>query len=145
MKKSLNTAAFFDTSVLVPALYQGHSHHHKARVFLTEYIGSGLTITISPQNVLEISTVLGGRYRVSSSEVAKLLDKFLDDPLVCVVYPNPGVVNRFLDLLRGEVGGSYYIDVFLAATALEYSLDTIVTNDRDFGKIKGIRVYNPFV
>lgn len=143
MKKILPAAALFDSSILVPFFDDKHVHYKEALEFFSDFTSQGLTINISSQNVLEVTMVLGRKYKTNAEIVAEALNKFLDDPLVHMVYPNPAVVDRFLKILK-DGGGSYYPDIFLAATALEYGFDTIVTNDRDFGKIKGIKVYNPF-
>ena len=102
MTKTLNTAAFFDSSVLVPLLYSRHTHHQKAEEFVFDYLKQKLVINISSQNILEISLTLNRAYKVALNNVSRLLENFLDDPLVNVVYPNAEVVNRYLSFLKSQ-------------------------------------------
>ncbi|MBI4099889.1 PIN domain-containing protein, partial [Candidatus Microgenomates bacterium] len=101
-------------------------------------------VILSSLNFLEFSSVMISHYRKNPKIVSSILNGFLRDPGVEVVYPIPRILQRFIELLEAT-SRIFPPDLFLAATALEYEVDYVVTDDRDFEKIKGIKVYNPFI
>ncbi len=141
--KLSNTSCLLDTNILVAALDKNNKNHTKAIIFLTGSDKANLKFILSSQNILELSAVLISALKISRKLSIDALDKFINDPLVKIIYPSPAALEKFISLLS-ENTNVYIVDLFLIATALANNVNTVVTNDRDFSKVKGIKVYNPF-
>lgn len=77
----------------------------------------------------------------SVSQAAAFIENLMAAPNCQLVRPGP----EFLDLLmatarRSDARGNLVFDAQIAALCLEYGIDTLLTNDRDFGRFDGLRV-----
>lgn len=143
MTISSNTRCLLDSNILVAYTVKESSNHRKALNFFQTVIDGKLKAFISTQNLLELSAVLTRAYKLTNKQASFDIEKFISDPLIEIVYPNSQVMGKFNQLLK-EKFKVHVTDLFLVATALSYNIGTIITDDRDFTKIKGIKAYNPF-
>jgi len=138
-----NTKCLLDSNILIAVVNPKSENHKRAKDFLEESQGHNLQFVVSSQNFLETSTVLVHGLKIPRRDVSKSIRVVLEDPLFTPIYPNVEALKRFFTLIADNAV-VHLTDLFLAATALAYGITTIATNDRDFEKIKGIKVYNPF-
>lgn len=132
-----------DSMVLVALVNKNHINHDQAENLFVRIYSEKTRVFISSQNILEYSAVLTKGYKLNPSEVAKSIKSLLSDPNFFVIYPNAEAINRYS---RGFSDSPLHpTDFFLTVTMLANGIDSIITDDRDFGKIKGIKVYNPFI
>ncbi len=138
-----------DTNVLIYALFEASSHHHRSRAFLDRAIAGGLPICLTPQVVAEFAAIATDPRRVtrprSPQETADTIADLLSAPNVTMLSVTPGATRRWLSLPR-EHGRSrqHVFDLQLAATMLEHDVRTIYTfNTVDFEGITGLIVRTP--
>lgn len=143
MTISSNTRCLLDSNILVAYVVKESSNHQKALSFFQTIIEGKLKAAVSSQNLLELGAVLTKAYKLTHVAASNDIEKFMSDPLIEIIYPNSQVMGKFTHFLK-EKYKVHVTDLFLAATALSYNIDTIITNDRDFLKIKEIKIYNPF-
>lgn len=142
MAKRLSGTWLLDTNILV-AFLDSSSVKHEAAVGLMENVESRqIQGVVSSQNVLELSSVLIGGYKGSRGKVVGDLEELLGSPLN-LICPNNKTVGLFLEFLRRDQT-VHITDIFLAAIMVANGVDSIITNDKSFEKIKGMKVYNPF-
>lgn len=131
-----------DSMVLVAFVNEEHINHIKA-LKLFELISSGeVKVVISSQNILEYSTVLIKGYKLPAKEVVKSVKALFSDSNFSLIYPNSIALEDYATRLSDTV--LHPTDFFLMTTMLANGIDSIITDDRDFPKIKELTVYNPF-
>ena len=77
----------------------------------------------------------------SVSQAAAFVENLVAAPNCELVRPG----TQFLDLLmktarQSDARGNLMFDAQIAALCQEYGIDTVLTNDRDFGRFDGLRV-----
>ncbi len=144
MTISSNTRCLLDSNLLVAYTISESPHYDKAHQLFEKIANDKIYIFIAAQNLLEFAAVLNRAYKLPKKEIAKGIHRFISDPLIEVIYPNKKTTDHFIYLLN-QNHTLHITDIFLIATALTNNIDTIITNDKDFKKIKEIKVYNPFV
>lgn len=117
--------------------------HQKALDFLKSVPLQKVELVISSQNILETVSVLIHGLKVPRHEAVQAMGRVLKDSSFSFIYPNSLSIKNFFRLVS-ENTYVHSTDLFLAATALANNVTVIATGDRDFEKIKGIKVYNPF-
>lgn len=143
MAISLNTSCLLDTNILVYAAHKKSSEHQKAVECLRKFQAADANIFVSSQNLLELSSVLIYALKISRKKVIPVLNNFISDSKIGIIYPTYSTLQKYCHLLE-TYKTVHTSDLFLTATALSNGIQTIVTNDSDFTKIKEIKVYNPF-
>lgn len=128
--------------ILVACVNEEHPNHAQAlKIF--EAISSGeVKVVISSQNILEYSTVLTKSYKLPTEEAAKSVKALLSDVNFSLIYPNVVALNDYATKLSEAI--LHPTDLFLMTTMLANGIDSIITDDRDFLKVKEITVFNPF-
>ncbi len=144
MTISSNTRCLFDTNILVYATIKSSPKYEKSKHLFLDLTEKKFQAAISTQNLLEFATVMIKAYNLPKKSVADDVNSFFSDGILDIIYPQAETMRVFINFLKYgyKVHPS---DLFLAATALSHNIHTIITNDRDFLKIKEIKVYNPFV
>ncbi len=132
-----------DSMVLVALVNKDHINHDVAKDLFDRIYSQQVQVFISSQNVLEYSAVLTKGYKMPASEVAKSVESLTNDPNFLVIYPNREAVDKYSEGFSGSP--LHPVDFFLVATMIANGVKAIITDDRDFEKIKGIKVYNPFI
>lgn len=131
-----------DSMVLVAFVNKEHVNHAKA-LKLFELISFGeVKVVISSQNILEYSTVLIKGYKLPAKEVVKSVKALFSDSNFSLIYPNSIALEDYATRLSDTV--LHPTDFFLMTTMLANGIDSIITDDRDFPKIKELTVFNPF-
>lgn len=93
----------------------------------------GVTICLS---VITLAEVLTGPYQASLTPLAKRYEKVLNG--YCVLPVTPAIAA-----LAAQLRAQYKLrlpDALQLATALDVEADALVTHDRDFSKVTGMRV-----
>lgn len=124
---------FFDTSVLIAALFEDHEHHEASfRAFLRADKKHACCGAHSLAEFYAATTRLPGRHRLSGEQVLLLLETLQER--LTVVALDPGEYYRTLEHAAeaGIVGGSIY-DFLLASCALKADAEIMYTwNVRHF-------------
>lgn len=144
MMKLSNERCLLDSNILVAVANPKSDQYQKALDFLASGPKQNISLVISSQNILETASVLTHGLKIPRQKVFKAMIDIFEDPSYSFIYPNALTVQNFFRL-AGENANVHLVDLFLTATALAHNISIIITNDRDFEKIKGIKVYNPFV
>ena len=132
-----------DANILIYSVIKESPFCEASRNLVEKYRTSDINLYLSPQTILEYTAVLTSHYKEPKKKVAEGVEKFLSDSLFLMIYPREQTISIFQKFLRDEVE-IHVTDLFFAATAISNGIDTIITADSDFGKIKGIKVLNPF-
>ena len=136
---------FFDTSVLVYAFDLSESEKHKAASELIEDAIINNGGAISGQVLLELYNVLT-RFVTNPmphKEAAAIVEDFINaDAWLKLDYDIPTVKRAIETASHSKVS---IWDALIAETMRENGIYTIVTeNEKDFKKINGIEIINPF-
>lgn len=145
MTKLSGKRCLVDTNILV-ALVDGDHKNHQASVEFFDRLESGeFEAVISTQNVLELTSVLIRGLKHKTTEVAKDVEALTQDKIFEVIHPEETSLTIFFELLKKEK--MHVVDLFLVATAIAAGVEVIISEDKDFGKLKTkkIGVYNPFI
>lgn len=143
MTISSNTKCLLDTNILVALAVETSPRHQLATGFFEVVFTKKILGVISSQNLLEFSAVLIRAYKIPSRKVADDVKNLISEEALEKIFPNSLTLEKFTGLLKQKIN-VHPSDLFLAATALANNIDTIVTDDADFLKVKEIKVYNPF-
>lgn len=132
-----------DSMVLVALVNKDHVNHDLVERLFVRIYSEKIRVFISSQNILEYSVVLTKGYKLSPSEVSKSISSLIDDPNFLIIYPNTETISEYSsDFPKSPL---HPTDLFLVATMKSNGVDSIITDDQDFEKIRGIKVYKPFV
>jgi predicted nucleic acid-binding protein len=132
-----------DTNIFV-AFFDGSSPRYQAaRDLISNAVGGQFHAILSSQNILEISSVLINGYKIQSDTVVSDVRAIIEQSVFSIVYPDSATIELYLRYVAKH-SHVHTTDLFLAATMVSHGISSIITNDRDFEKIPGIRVYNPF-
>jgi toxin-antitoxin system PIN domain toxin len=136
-----------DVNLLIYAVDRDSPLHPRAKRWWEDSLSGTETIGLC-WNVLlaflRITTRQGPlRHPLSLTQAFDLIDDWLDQPSVTVLYPGRGH-SRFLRDLLGPlgVGGNLTSDAHLAAIAIEHGAE-LCSLDTDFARFRGLRWRNP--
>ena len=77
----------------------------------------------------------------SVSQAAAFIENLLAAPNCELVRPGAEFLDLLMDTVRrSDARGNLMFDAQIAALCLEYGIETVLTNDRDFGRFDGLRV-----
>lgn len=134
-----------DTNVLVYAYDLSEpAKRQVARTLLDQIWDEGGGV-VSIQNLSEFFVVVTGKvqYPITVSDARTIISDILRSGRWLVLTQEDNTIVAAIDLV--ERTGVPYWDALIAACMLEHGVTTIVTeNERDFRKIPGITVINPF-
>lgn len=137
-------AHLLDSNVLVYAFARDSSEDPKrevARSLVENAYRGGMTV-VSAQNMAEFASVLIHKQDADFDRLELALNRL---ETIVEVFPYTAKTVRAAARLSKETGIHFY-DALLVATMREHNVGTIVTeNERDFRKIPGLTVINPFV
>ena len=138
-----------DTNVLVYALDEESPHHAPSRAVVERAANGDGRHCLTSQILAEFFSIVTNPRRVTkprtAHEAVEAIDAFLAMPGISLLPTGPGVVSRWLAMIRlAPVAGANVFDVQLAATALESGVSKICTfNVVHFERIDGIEVVAP--
>ncbi len=137
---------FFDTSILVYAFDSSERDKHEVALGLVQDImanrGKGI---VSGQVLAELYNVLTEHVSdpLSGDEVGAIISDFIDASSWIKLDYRTATVKRAAN--GSAKHGVKIWDALIAETMKENEIDTIVTeNEKDFRKIPGIKIINPF-
>lgn len=143
MTKPLSEKCLLDTNILVAVVIKDSPYFGKARGLFDQIKRGEIKAVISSQNILEFSSVLINYYKFPRRAVRELAKTLRCSLIPEKIFPNSSALVIFEKLLM-QNPTVHTTDLFLAGTALANNVTVIATGDRDFEKIKGVKVYNPF-
>jgi predicted nucleic acid-binding protein len=133
-----------DTNILIFALDIDSEKNSQARQFLSK---NATHICIAHQNILEAIRVLTHKSFPKRFEVDDAISKVeIFRKAFKIISPPVRVDEIALSFVKNyKLNGNQIFDAYLAATALSHGINTIATdNEKDFEKIKEIKIINPF-
>jgi predicted nucleic acid-binding protein len=135
-----------DTNIIVYAFDSSDKKKHKlAMELLDDCFERKVQFYLSTQNISEFYNVVT-RFvdnPVPKSEAMNICKKIIGFSGFIKLVPTPSAMIRAMDIDK-EYGSGYW-DALIAATMLDNGVGIIITeNTRDFMKIPGISIENPF-
>jgi predicted nucleic acid-binding protein len=134
-----------DTVVLVHAYTISNDEKHRAALALIERVWGGEEATTTLQNLCEFFFVVTKKVEkpISASAAETIVKGILAATQWMVIDRSPETVFRAIELVKFHRAPLW--DALIAACMLENNIKVIVTeNERDFKRIPGITVINPF-
>jgi predicted nucleic acid-binding protein len=134
-----------DTVVLVHAYTVSDSEKHRAALALIEKVWSGEEATTTLQNLCEFFSVVTSKVEkpISASAAGTIVKGILTANQWRVIDRSPETVFKAIELVK--LHRAPFWDALIAACMIENQISVIVTkNERDFKRIPGITVANPF-
>jgi predicted nucleic acid-binding protein len=134
-----------DTNVLVHAYTVSDERKHEAAISLVEKVWEGEAASTTLQNLCELFSVITRKVAkpVPASSAATIVDEILAASQWSVIDRSPQTVLKATELVR--LYRAPFWDALIAACMLESGIEIVVTeNERDFKRIPGITVINPF-
>jgi len=144
MNRILRKNCLLDTNILIFVTDQNSPYHSEALKIFDVIARGELKAYVSTQNLLEYGAVLTRVYKVPQKEIAADIQELLSDSYFTVIHPAEIAVSIFLDFMNKKTG-TYIYDLYLIATAIVSNMDYIITDDRELAKVKGIKIFNPFL
>ncbi len=134
-----------DTNVLIYA-HRGETAWHRAAASRLIALAEGAERWGLPvfcvTEFLRVTTH-GRVFRPPSTlrQATEFISGIVKAPSCEVVRPGPGFLELLVETARqADARGNLMFDAQIAALCLEHGIDTVLTNDRDFGRFKQLRV-----
>ncbi len=134
-----------DTVILVHAYTVSDDEKHRAALTLVERVWSGEEAVTTLQNLCEFFFVATRKVQkpISASVAETVVKGISTGSQWRVIDRSPETVSKAIELVK--LHRAAFWDALIAACMLEQGIYTIVTeNERDFRRIPGITVVNPF-
>jgi hypothetical protein len=136
-----------DANLLLYAYNSSSEHHRAARLWIERVFSSAEPVGLAWVAILAFLRIVTNPRALpkplSERDAVAVVDQWLRVPAVRVFDPGPRHWTILSGLIRnGQVRGPLMIDACLAAIAIEHGL-VLCTNDRDFSRFDGLRVFNP--
>ena len=134
-----------DTVVLVHAYTVADDYKHRTALSLMERVWGGEEAVTTLQNLCEFFFVAIGKVQkpISASAAETVVKGILTGSQWRVIDRSPETVSKAIELV--QLHRAAFWDALIAACMLEHGIHTIVTeNERDFRRVPGITVINPF-
>lgn len=139
-------AKLLDTNILVYAFDKSETQkHEKAKKLIEACITQKEQFYLSLQNISEFYHVITKFVEkpVSKPEARRICEKFVLFSGFVKISPTTHALLEAMKI-NAETGVGYW-DALIAATMIENGVTTIITeNGKDFGRIPGLVVLNPF-
>jgi toxin-antitoxin system PIN domain toxin len=132
-----------DANVLLYAVNEDAPRHKESRKWLDDALSGGARVGFAWIVLLafvRLSTKAGVFPRpLTIAEAFQIVEVWLDQPAAVVVEPTARHLSVCLSLLQSSgIGGNLVNDAHLGALAIEHH-GQIVSFDRDFGRLDGVR------
>ena len=134
-----------DTVVLVHAYTVSDDEKHRVALALTERVWGGDEATTTLKNLCEFFSVVTRKVEkpISASAAETIVQGILAATQWTVIDRSSETVSKAIELVKRH--HIPFWDALITACMLENGIHTIVTeNERDFKRIPGITVINPF-
>lgn len=141
----LSGPCLIDSNLLVYFLQSEAPKTGKAREIFKNIFQNRIEAHVTHQNILETTSVLTKRYHQDIEEVHEKLEALINEFQFRIILPKPQTYKTFKNLLKSG-DQKHLFDIYLAATALDNGVNTILTeNTKDFEGIEEITAINPFI
>ena len=138
---SKNNYHLIDSNILVYATDAESALHEEAKLLFSRCLEGQIKGVLAQQNLLELINVLVKYYKKESSFATKTARVYSDKFALRIISPLPTTFALF-DKLSSQSKKLDTYDLYLAATALDNGVDSIITNNsKDFKGIEGLEVY----
>ena len=137
-----------DTQILVYAHREDSPFHDQAMKIMAGLV-EGMASWALPWPVLHefLAIVTHPRIYRPPSSVAQafaFLESLLKAPGLRMLSEGPGHLDRLKEIaLAGKLAGAVYHDARVAALCLTHGVKELWSADRDFSRMKGLKVQNP--
>ena len=134
-----------DTVVLVHAYTVSDNEKHRVALGLIERVWGGEEATTTLQNLCEFFSVVTQKVEkpISASAAETIVKGILTANQWRVIDRGPETVFKAIELVK--LHRASFWDDLIAACMMEQQVYTVITeNERDFRRIPGIKVINPF-
>ena len=138
-----------DANILLYAYNRAAAHHARAKRWLEDALAGNMPVAFCWPTILafmRIATSPRAMSRPLTIAVARsIVDSWLALPSATLVLPTERhweILGHMLE--AGQASGPLVSDAHLAALAVEHGA-TLITNDRDFARFKGLRVEYPLM
>ncbi|HUF43195.1 MAG TPA: PIN domain-containing protein [Verrucomicrobiae bacterium] len=138
-------ARLIDTNILVHAYTVSDTGKHATALSIIEKVWQGESAATTLQNLCEMFSVITRKVArpVSASSATAIVEGILTAPQWTVIDRTPRTVLKAAELVR--LYRAPFWDALIAACMLENGIEIVLTeNERDFKRIPGITVVNPF-
>ncbi len=138
-------ARLFDTNILVHAYTISDERKHAIALALVERVWAGEEAATTLQNLCELFFVVTRKVAkpIAPAAAESVLRGILLGSQWTVFDRTPGTVFKAIEFVR--LSRTHFWDALIAACRLEHGVHTIVAeNERDFKKIPGLTIINPF-
>jgi predicted nucleic acid-binding protein len=139
-----------DTNILIYAIDSASQFYGKSQALLDQVENGEIQVFIAEKSLYELAAVLSSPAfigKIEPNQIRQHLLYFADNSTFTILYSTPNITNtswRLFFNLSPRKNRIY--DLVLAATAIEYDIDTIYTkNVRDFESIKELEIVDPAV
>jgi len=132
--------AFLDTNVFLRHLLQDHQNQSlRATAYFAQIEGGEIQVQISDTVIFETVFTLERTYKQSKRRIREILLPLIDLP--GIVLPSKGRMRQAFDFYVDK--NISFADALHASVALSFNLKEIVTFDRGFNRVPGIRRVEP--
>ena len=146
MKNILTGKWVFDSNLLVYFLDEKSSFFEPTKQLFSLIIIKQITGILAHQNILEAENVFITKYKLNKDAVLDSMEKVVDSFYFELISPSATTFEQFNKLYSSSTAKTDIYDYYLAATMLDNGINRILTgNSKDFSRIPGIEVVNPFV
>ena len=137
------TKTLVDTNILIYSLHKNEGKKHEISSELIGQLIDRNEITLSIQNLVEFSRVMSDK-SVPSIDKEIIRQNILEFSVgAYIIYYNVNTIGNALTIAKNH--GIHFFDALLAATMEENFISEIITeNEKDFKRIPGLKVVNPF-
>ncbi len=132
-----------DANVLVYTYAENSQKREKATDLLLRAFKGKDRFFIALQTVGEFCSVATKKYGMEPAKANSVAQAILRSDGFTKLHYKDSTFERALNIVSDS--DLHFWDAMLAATMKENSIDTIYTEDADFGKIEGIKAINPFL
>ncbi len=136
-----------DVNLLLYAHMKSSSFYRLARAWFEKTLSSGEDVGIPLQSAMAFLRITTNQNiplgRLDMASALKIVEAWLDQPNVALLYPTEGhwpIFRRML--LEGRAAGVLGTDAHLAALTLEHG-GTLCSTDSDFVRFPGLHWKNP--
>lgn len=137
-----------DTQILVYAHREDSSFHHQARKTVAD-LAEGTGSWALPWPVIHEFLAIVTHPRIyrppsSAAQAFAFIESLLKAPGLRLLSEGPGHLDRFKEIaLAGKLAGAVFHDARVAALCLTHGVKELWSADRDFSRMKGLKVLNP--
>lgn len=142
MKNIFEENFLVDSNILVYFLDADSKYNDLVKRFFSFCEENKLSIFISLQNIVELTSVLIRKHKVTKKLALEKVKRLVNSELFQIISPFPSTNHRFFEIM-GMLSKPDIFDVFLAATMMDNNVFAILTNNQqDFKNIKNLKVWS---